>query len=294
MKLTRKLVSVLYWLLDSEKSLDDFRKNSIFKNREVILEQPLIEPLQALVVTAHVFYPEFAKQLIDSLKDLPGDSRVLATTHSQEIKNYLDVELQLSGNPGDVRLTPNTGRNFGPLLMEFSKELLKVNSFIHIHSKRSPHSPNFSQDWIDRNSKLLLSKGLLERVVSITKSNPGVGVIFADVSDLLWGINFRWGRSQGIAKKFFSSLAGFEEVNWTGRISFPAGGMFWVKTDAIKPLLVQEWSYSDFPEEADQGDGEIQHAIERLVGELPRSLGFDQAIFVQRDNRFYLNRPKNN
>ena len=91
-----------------------------------------------------------------------------------------------------------------------------------------------------------------------------------------------------LTMKFFESLAGFEEVSWSGRLSFPAGGMFWVRTDAIKPLLVHEWTYNDFPEEADQGDGEIQHAIERMIGELPLSLGFEQAIFSQRTNRFYL------
>jgi lipopolysaccharide biosynthesis protein len=172
--------------------------------------------------------------------------------------------------------------------VEFAKELLDVNSFIHVHSKRSSHSPSFSKDWIERNIRLLLSKSLVERVVSITNSNPKLGVVFADASDLIRGINFRWGRSRAIAKKFFESLAGFEEVSWSGRLSFPAGGMFWVRTDAIKPLLVHEWTYNDFPEEADQGDGEIQHAIERMIGELPLSLGFEQAIFSQRTNRFYL------
>ena len=286
MSLLRKIVSLGYWLLDSEKSLSDFRKKANWKEEDLIVEAPSDKIMSPLVITAHVFYPDFATQLINNLKDLPRDTRVLITTPSNQIKEFLDSYLKSAGNPHDVRLTPNVGRNFGPLLVEFSKELLKVDNFIHVHSKKSLHSPQIAKEWLKRNTDLLLTRSGLLRISSITQTNPSIGLVYADASDLLRGINYRWGRSRRSAKIMFEHLPGFEKIEWRGKLSFPAGGMFWVKCDAIRPLLDINWSYEAFPEEDNQRDGEAQHSLERLVGQLPPSLNFIPVRFLKKLNRF--------
>ena len=107
MSLVRKMVSIGYWLLDGEKSIADFRKKAVWNERDLIVENPTEKLLTPLVITAHVFYPEFTTQLIEHLKQLPRETKVLATTCSQEIKRELEDYLALAGNPHDVRLTPN-------------------------------------------------------------------------------------------------------------------------------------------------------------------------------------------
>jgi lipopolysaccharide biosynthesis protein len=268
-------------LLDSEKSLSDFRKKAVWKEEDLIVEKPSDKIMSPLVITAHVFYPEFATQLIDSLKQLPKETKVFATTPSQEIKEDLESYLTAAGNPQDVRLTPNIGRNFGPLLVEFSKKLLKEENFIHVHSKKSLHSPGIAQDWLKRNTDLLLSREGLQRISSLTESNPNVGLVYADASDLIRGINFRWGRSRKIAKRFFAHLPGFERVRWSGRLSFPAGGMFWARTQALRPLLEINWAYGMFQQEQNRQDGELQHSQERIVGELAHSFNFQKAVYLK-------------
>jgi lipopolysaccharide biosynthesis protein len=287
MGVLRKIVSLGYWLLDSEKSLSDFRKKAVWKVEDLIVETPSEKIMSPLVITAHVFYPDFVNQLIDALNQLPKETKVFATTPSQEIKRDLVNYLEAAGNPHDVRLTPNIGRNFGPLFVEFSKQLMKEESFIHVHSKKSLHSPEIAQDWLKRNTDLLLSKEGIQRISSLTESNPKVGLVYADASDLIWGLNFRWGRSRKIAKRFFAHLPGFERVRWSGRLSFPAGGMFWARTQAIRPLLEIDWSYEMFSKEQNQRDGELQHSQERILGELAYSLSFERAIYL-RIKRFEL------
>lgn len=286
MGVLRKLASLGYWLLDSEKSISDFKKQAVWKEEDQIVETPSNKIMSPLVITAHVFYPEFATQLIDALKQLPKRTKIYATTPSQEIKQVLESYLEAAGNPYDVRVTPNIGRNFGPLLVEFSKELLKEESFIHVHSKKSLHSPEISKNWLKRNTDMLLTRIGLQQISSIIEGDPKLGLVYVDASDLLRGINFRWGRSKKIAKSTFSYLPGFEEVRWTGRLAFPAGGMFWVRTDAVRPLLEVRWSYEMFPKEESQKDGEIQHAIERLVGELTTIRKFHVAVLLPTTNRF--------
>jgi len=268
MSVLRKFVSLGYWLLDSEKSLSDFRKKAVWKEEDLIVETPTDKLMSPLVITAHVFYPEFATQLINYLKQLPKETKLFATTPSQEIKEDLESYLDTAGNSYDVRLTPNIGRNFGPLLVEFSKALLKEESFVHVHSKKSLHSPEIAEEWLSRNTELLLTREGIQRISSLKKSNSRIGLVYADASDLVWGMNFRWGRSRKTAMNKFANLPGFEKIKWSGKISFPAGGMFWAMTDAIRPILELDWSYEMFPTEENQMDGATHHVIERLVGEI--------------------------
>jgi lipopolysaccharide biosynthesis protein len=62
--------------------------------------------------------------------------------------------------------------------------------------------------------------------------------------------------------------------------------MFWVKTEAIRPLLDITWNYEMFPEETSQMDGALQHGLERLFGDLARARGYAQASFVTNENTF--------
>ena len=266
----------------------DFRKKPSWREENLVVETPLHTLMSPLVITAHVFYPEFATKLINSLKKLPQETKVYATTSSLEIKHKLIEYFETAGNPHDVRLTPNIGRNFGPLLNEFSKELLKEESFIHVHSKRSPHSPNFSKIWLKRNTDLLLTPRGVQRISSIIDSNINIGLVYADSTDLLRGINFRWGRSLNAGKNLLSHMTGFEGVKWSGRLSFPSGGMFWVKTVAITPLLEFPWEYEFFPEEIGQVDGALHHSLERVIGELVLARKWKHAVYLEGIDRFVL------
>jgi lipopolysaccharide biosynthesis protein len=288
MTVFRKIGTIFRWLFDSEKSIDDFRKKSQWREDQLINELGQNPPNKPIALTAHVFYEEFATEVITALKSMQNISKVYISTPSAEVKAKLDEYLASSGHEHDVRVTPNRGRNFGPLFVEFSKELLKEESFIHVHSKKSLHSPDFATDWLTRNTDLLLSESGVQRIRGLVSSYPKIGLVFADISDLLYGTNFRWGRSLKIAKETFADRNGFEHIKWSGRLSFPAGGMFWIRTQAIKPLLEIDWNYEMFPLEKGQGDGTMQHALERMIGQLPLSSGFKQAAYLKLISRFKL------
>jgi lipopolysaccharide biosynthesis protein len=288
MTIWRKIGTLSRWLFDSEKSLSDFRKRVEWKPELLIPESDSLAKPEPVAITAHVFYEDFAQELISALSNLTNISKVYLTTPSSYIKDLLENYLNKSTYAFDVRLTPNSGRNFAPLFVEFSKDLLNEKSFVHVHSKKSLHSPELAHDWLARSTNLFLSKEGLNRVERLTQSDSRIGLVFVDASDLLFGINFRWGRSLPVAEKVFGTLKGFENIKWSGKLSFPAGGMFWAKSEAIRPLLEMDWDYSMFPIEKGQGDGELQHAIERMVGQLPLSRGFNHAIYLKDISGFKL------
>lgn len=286
MTVLRKLGTFYHWLRDEEKSLADFRKQVIWKKDQLIVEEKITESLEPVAITAHVYYEDFARELIDALKNLNGITKIYLTTSSTGIKKTLEEHLGKSGFHYEIRITPNIGRNFGPLLVEYSKSLLNETSFIHVHSKQSLHSPDFAADWLSRNINLLLTKEGIERIGQIFRLDPQIGLAFVDASDLLYGSNFRWGRSRDITRRIFALFPGFEKVKWSGRLSFPAGGMFWTRTDAIRPLLELGWNYEMFPSEQGQRDGALQHGLERMVGQIALARGFKQAVYLKQLDRF--------
>jgi lipopolysaccharide biosynthesis protein len=286
MKAWRKLGTFFHWLSDSEKSLDDFRKKVSWREDELIAEPENNQTSELIALTAHVFYKEFARDVIEALKVASNISKVYVSTPSSEIKDLLLEYLATSPHKYDVRVTPNIGRNFGPLFVEFSKDLLKESSFIHVHSKGSLHSPRFAKTWLNRNTDLLLSENGTQRVLSLVTTYSKIGLVFVDASDLLNGTNFRWGRSRKVAKQTFADMKGVEGIKWSGRLSFPAGGMFWVRTKAIRPLLEMDWTYEMFPQEKGQMDGTLQHALERIIGQAVLTNDFDQAVYLSHIGEF--------
>jgi lipopolysaccharide biosynthesis protein len=286
LSLARKIHSFALWLVDSEKSPRDFIISSSAGKFTEIESTISSQQVNGVTLTAHVFYEDFADELLDALKKFPKDTRVLATTPHEHIRVYLEKSLSSIGLRYEVRLTPNIGRNFGPLLVEFSGELLKTKSFIHVHSKKSKHSPEIAREWLRRSTDLFLSHAGLLSCFDTLENHDDIGLIYANSSDLVRGINFRWGRSRYQMKKLFGSFPGFENIKWSGRLLFPAGGMFWVKTDAIRPLLEFPWTYEVFPGESGQIDGATQHGIERVIGELTRARGYKQAAHVRTGTAF--------
>jgi len=284
----QKLGTFFYWLFDSEKSVDDFRKNVRWRQEDLIAEPEGNSKPELIAIAAHVFYKDFANDLIKALKSASNVSKVYVSTPSSEIKDLLLEYLATSPHKYDVRITPNIGRNFGPLFVEFSKELLRETSFIHVHSKGSPHSPSFANDWLFRNTNLLISENGIQRIRCLTTAYPKIGLVFVDASDLLNGTNFRWGRSRKVAKETFAEVTGFEGIKWSGRLSFPAGGMFWVRTEAIRPLLEMNWAYEMFPPETGQMDGTLQHALERIIGQMVLANDFKQAVYLGHIEKFKL------
>jgi len=281
LSLIRKIHSFALWLVDSEKSPRDFIRSSTPEKFTPIETTTSHQEVNGVVLTAHVFYEDFAEQLLDALKKFPKDTIVLATTPHDSIKVKLEESLTSLRLSHDIRVTPNVGRNFGPLLVEFSELLQKTESFIHVHSKKSTHSPEIADEWLRRGTDLFLTPSGFQRSFEVLTSHEEIGIIYPDASDLVRGVNFRWGRSRKQLKRMFEFAPGFEKVKWSGRLLFPAGGMFWVKTNAIRPILEFPWTYDMFPKENAQIDGALQHGIERIFGELTRALGYSQAVSIK-------------
>ena len=278
----RKLTSLSYWFSDKNKSYKDFLKLPNWNRENLIQETKDFRNFEkAPVLTAHIFSLEFLEIFVQDLEVFSKFSGLWITTPNPKIQTTLYERLRFLNAEVDVRLTPNVGRNFAPLLVEFSEKLRKTSSFIHIHSKETRHAPRVGSKWLNRNLKLFLST---EGITSLSKiqHDPTIGLIYSDASDFLRGINYRWGRSREAVDKLILENPALSHIRTSGPIYFPAGGMFWAKTKSLNKLFDVNWKYEMFPKELQQIDGTLHHGIERLVGELALAEGYDHAIYTKK------------
>lgn len=173
----------------------------------------------------------------------------------------------------NFRLVPNQGRNFGPLLTELAKPLSAFEVVGHAHLKRSSHMKTDERDvWLSNLLGMFTpSDGLFSSVATLLE-NPDLGVLGRFDSRVLPYWANHWLKNSGLSHHLFP------QVETEGFLEYPVGGFFWAKSEAIAPLLRHDWSLDDFPEEAGQLDGTMQHAVERLLGALPKALGFSVRI----------------
>jgi lipopolysaccharide biosynthesis protein len=276
-----KIMSFLVYLADSNKSISDFQKKPNWSpSNEVSIPVNKIFSKKALAITTHVHNEDFADTLVAQLATFEQNFSVFITTTSEALKSKLVEGLAKTAIDFEVILCTNRGRNFGPLLVEFATRLKDFNSFVHVHSKKSDHAgAKIGLDWATRNNKFFLNEQNLMNLAALTIDSPNVAICYVDSSDLLRGINFRWGLSRKVSRSLAKNSPEMMNICWRGKVAFPAGGMFWIRTSAISSLIDLPWEYEMFPDEVGQLDGTLQHGIERLLGAIPSSKGLLHLVY---------------
>lgn len=244
-------------------------------------------PTKKIAIQAHVFYPEVATELAALLKDFPVPFDLLISTpHSeskqplQDLFKALPKLVQL-----DFLVTPNRGRDLGPLLFGFGKKLMQYDYFAHVHTKKSAGSNSIGNAWREYLFKNLLDSSQ-NRTLKILGLLENYGMVYPRKFPLIDVENCRWGNNLVVAEDFcrLTNLP----LPTPGYIEFPAGSMFWAKTAALKPLLDKPFLIDEFEEELSQTDNTIMHALERSLSHIALSQGYPIALLQDpKLNRYY-------
>jgi lipopolysaccharide biosynthesis protein len=240
-----------------------------------------------VAATAHIFYEDFVDEFLEFFKKTPQGFTWFITTPSQTIFDHIYKHSNLLGIRASLVLSPNRGRNFGPLLVEFSRELQLFDFVYHVHSKKSTHAlKSVSNLWNKDMTMPMLNWRNVQRSIQILSQDKRIGLVYPDVSGFIRKINFRWGanllplRANPTLREFVDGQSEKQVIH------FPPGGMFIVRTFPLIKLLSIKWAYEMFPEEKMQLDGTVQHGIERLIGHLITKAGLKQVVF--KDSRWFV------
>ncbi|MGV6838588.1 MAG: rhamnan synthesis F family protein [Planktomarina sp.] len=222
-------------------------------------------PVKPLGVFIHAFYEDLLPSMLDKLENLPREAHIYISTDTEEkrakIRRFLT---QSKFRTAEVRVFENRGRDIYPKFFGFQDVYGQHDIVLHLHTKRSLHSSSL-KDWGNFCQSILIgSKDRMANIVQSLENNPQLQMLCpVPIAPIMPAL--QWLRNFRIAEKVASKLH-IDIPSKNARLLFPAGSMFWAKSDALKPILDLKFTPEDFPMEGGQEDGTTAHAIERLMG----------------------------
>ncbi len=177
-----------------------------------------------------------------------------------------------------LEVTPNRGRDIGPLLTRFAQDLRSYDVVGHLHGKRSLAltsvglGTELGAQWHEFLLQHLLGDRvpMMDQILGRFAQDPALGLMFPEDPNLTG-----WSLDREIALDLAARIDPALEV--PRFIDFPVGTMFWARPQALRPLFDLGLDWSDYPEEPLPIDGTMLHALERLLPVVCRHAGYSYA-----------------
>jgi FMN phosphatase YigB (HAD superfamily) len=227
-------------------------------------------PTLRVAITIHLYYLDMSYYFVELLQKVTLNYDLKITISDAQSKSFIqDLFTRLEyAKDVDVRIVPNRGRNFAPLLVEFGNELAdRYDVFLHLHSKKSLYTGKEQQGWFEfLTNNLIFDSIRTNEILNILNSSKNIGIIYPAGYSPFSAWVYSWLGNSESANHIDAKL-GLNTDNSThaGFCDYPVGGMFWARTDALKEILEANWQYEDFPLEQGQNDSTLHHAVERYL-----------------------------
>ena len=241
---------------------------------------------QKIAIVLHIFYADFVSKFAECLERFPTNLDLFVTAASQEIADSSTATFNKIDRVNNVKVAvcENRGRNFGPFLVHFSKELLNYDLMCHLHSKKSLYSGREQTQWFDyQNQFLLKDKHVTSSVLRLFDEREELGIYYPTSFWMMPAWVNHWTCNKPFAQEFVDEWGIDISDNF---VNYPVGGMFWARPAALKPLLDNTHQYEDFPPEPLPNDGSKLHALERTLGLLAEKQGYEQFFYYPPLGRF--------
>ena len=185
-----------------------------------------------IAVQAHVYYEDLINEIITSTNNIPIKFDLYITTTTLEkkyqIKNY--IKKNSKANNYYIKIVKNKGRDVFPLLIQMRSAINKYKYFCHIHTKKTLQAPGLGNGWRNYLYKNLLGSDIVSEILSDFENNQKLGFIFPET----------YYQSKESALKINKRLINsinylinqiFEGYQIGKNLDFPAGNMFWAKSN---------------------------------------------------------------
>ena len=230
-----------------------------------------------IAVVLHLYYPQFWPEFALSLANITEPFDLYVTT-PVGLADSVGAVIRARFATARVFDVANRGRDVLPFFLVHSRFDLARYSFIcKLHSKQSLHVTKGDAMPIpvtDGNHwRQLFLQGLLGDAAHTTR-------LLDKFDDLTIGmmcpealILSPTAAARGLVTILHKWLDRVK-LTWPETATFAAGSMFWVRTDAIRPLLALSIDAAHIEGERGQVDFTLHHALERLFGMVVYANGY--------------------
>lgn len=237
--------------------------------------RPEVESVPRTAIQAHFHYADLISDFLVKLSvNRAACDLLLSTNDNAGAEMLRKATADFDRGQVEIRVFPNRGRDLGPLLTGYGSEIARGYDVIgHFHGKRSVHvARDIGEAWREFLWQHLLgdAHAMMDLVLSHFMRDEGLGLLFAEEPRLIG-----WDENHAIAGELATRCGLTTPL--PPFFDFPVGTMFWMRSNALAPLIELKLDWSDYPEEPIAMDGTLLHAIERLVPFAARKAGFTYA-----------------
>jgi len=227
-----------------------------------------VQPARPCAVI-HAWYPEVLAELLEKLKESGLRWRLVLTTTPDRASQVTQI-LRASGLSGEIHEFPNRGRDILPFL-HMAEQLLQQGEDIvlKLHTKRSTHRED-GEAWRNELVSRLLHPDRAQHIFNAFVEERRLGLVPPEGH--VQRLDYFWGANERNVRQLLTRL-GLPQAD-TRTDTFIAGSMFWVRLEALRPMLDAHFQPSLFDIEAGQVDGTLAHAVERTFSLTARHAGF--------------------
>ncbi len=246
-------------------------------DKETVTERN-IESVKAAVLV-HLYYEEQVDFYYSYLEKIPCFVDVVIISSKESILEYFVSDRFLKVKK------ENRGRDISALLVAAKDVVFQYEYICFIHDKKEkmPSTKAYVDLWRKNLWDNMLKSGIyIYNILEMFENDNKIGLLVPlpphkrDAGRWLYA---SWGPNYENTKK----LA--DELNIKVDISpelppYTYSTAFWARTKVLEKLYLKDWKYTDFPNEPMQNDGEINHAIERIMQYLAEDAGCQVKIVL--------------
>lgn len=240
---------------------------------------PLATSPGRIAIHAHLFYADLASEFANYLRNMPFPFDLFVSTPNEAAQQKCEQVFSHLPQLGKltVVIVPNCGRDLAPMLCTFGDELQHYDYIAHVHGKKSLYNGGATEGWREYLlTHLLGSKLQIQKIFTLITREKNTGLVYPQNFRKLPYFANCWLSNKACGQNWCNRL-GITKIP-SGYFDFPAGSMFWARTEALKPLLGAQIRFEDFPEETGQTDATLAHCIERLLVLVTQRSGFNSVI----------------
>lgn len=225
-----------------------------------------------IAVHIHVFYLDLIPEFIAALGNIQHPFDLYISTDSAYKRDYIwrifteKRSLRHCLRNLSVDVFDNRGRDVIPFLKQMRPVYARYKYICHLHTKKSKHN-SIGDQWRRYLLKNLMgSEEVVDDILYLMESDPSVGIVYPETFPAIKPF-MEWGSDKEHVENLAAALdieIRTEQVQGKDPVIFPAGDMFWARTEAVRQVLGHLFREEDIPEEKGQTDGTVMHAVERI------------------------------
>ena len=230
-------------------------------------------------VFVNLFYEEQVAYYQTYLEKIPRFIDVYIISSKQNI-----LDMYKSSGYRTI-LKDNRGRDISALLVAAAPFITQYEYICFIHDKKEKTEENksYTEFWVQNLwENMLGSEIYICNILELFESDKQLGLLAPlpphkdDKGiwlDGAWGLNFE--NTKQLAKELNLHVPVLQE-----NPPYVFSTVFWARTNCLSKLFSKNWKYVDFPPEPIRNDGELNHAIERILQYVVEDGGFESKIVI--------------